>query len=128
MENDIKKALAEGKTVTTKTEFVYTGDSKRPDKIITTVTVDGKDTVHTFDNNLDGSLMDKVKENGSQEDVDRVQDELDETGGQISSVKEEFDENGNLERTTVTITYTDENGVNHRENVVIDNSNGGTAS
>jgi hypothetical protein len=128
MENDVKKALSEGKEVTTKTELVYTGDSERPDKIITTVTVDGKDTVYTFDNNLDGSLMDKVKENGNQGDVNRVQDELDETGGQISSIKEEFDEDGNLEKTTIRITYTDENGVNHRENVVIDNSNGGTAS
>jgi hypothetical protein len=114
MENQVKDALKDGKEVTTKTELVYTGDSRRPDKIITTVTVDGKDTVYTFDNNLDGSLMDKVKENGSPKDVEVVQGVLDETGGQISSIKEEFDENGNLETTTITITYTDENGDNFR--------------
>jgi hypothetical protein len=114
MENVVKDAIKEGKQVTTKTEVVYSGDSQRPDKIITTVTVDGKDTVYTFDNNIDGSLMDKLQETCSESDIENVQGVLDEKGGQISSVIEEFDKNGNLETTTVNITYTDEDGKNQR--------------
>ena len=117
MENDIKAALDEGKDVTTKTEMTYSGDSERPDKIIVTVTVDGKDTVYKFDNNLDGSLRDEVPENGKE----TVQDRLDETGGEISSIKEEYDEDGNLVETTVYITYKGEDGTNYRTSVVIEN-------
>jgi hypothetical protein len=125
MENDIKRALDEGKEVTTKTDIIYNGDSERPDKIVVTVTVDGKDTVYTYDNNLDGSLMEKVAENGTMSDVDTVQSVIDETGGQISSVKEEYDSNGNLEKTTVNITYVGDDGKNYRTTVDIHNSNGG---
>lgn len=126
MENDIKKALDEGRTVTVKTKFEYSGTSERPDKIITTVTTDGKDTVYTFDNNLDGSLMDKLKETCNESDIETVKNVLSETGGQISSTKEEFDAEGKLEKTTVTITYTGEDGKNYRRQVVI-NNNGGTS-
>ena len=118
MENDIKTALDEGKDVTTKTEMTYSGDSKRPDKITVTVTTDGNDTVYKFDNNLDGSLRDEVPENGKE----IVQDRLDETGGEISSIKEEYDENGNLVETTVYITYKGDDGTNYRTSVVIDNN------
>jgi hypothetical protein len=124
MENDIKRASAEGKDVAIKTEIIYSGDSKRPDRIIATVTIDGKDTVYTFDNNLDGSLMDKLEETCGESDIETVRDVLDETGGQISSIKEEYDADGNLEKTTVTITYADGNGKNYRTEVVIDNSGG----
>lgn len=117
MENDIKSALDEGKEVTTKTEMTYSGDSARPDKITTTVTNDGKDTVYKFDNNLDGSLRDEVPENGKE----TVQDRLDETDGEISSIKEEYDETGNLVETTVYITYKDETGTNYRTSVIIEN-------
>ena len=64
MENDIKDALDEGKDVTVTTDISYSGDSKRPDTITVTVTADGVKTVYKFDNNLDGSLMDEVPENG----------------------------------------------------------------
>lgn len=121
MENAIKDALDKGKDVTTKTEFTYSGDSNRPDKITVTVTIDGRDTVYVFDNNLDGSLIDEVPEDGKE----AVQDELDETGGVVSSIKKEYDENGNLISTTVTITYTGEDGANHRTEVVIDHTQGG---
>lgn len=117
MENDIKAAFDEGKDVTTKTEMTYSSDSKRPDKIIVTVTVDGKDTIYKFDNNLDGSLSDEVPENGKE----TVQDRLDETGGEISSIKEEYDDDGNLVETTVYITYKGEDGTNYRTSVVIEN-------
>lgn len=117
MENDIKTALDEGKEVTTKTEITYSGDSERPDKITVTVTADGKDTVYKFDNNLDGSLRNDVPENGKE----TVQDRLDETGGEVSSIKEEYDEDGNLVETTVYITYKGEDGTNYRTSVVIEN-------
>jgi len=121
MENDVKSALDDGKDVTTKTEMAYTDNSERPDKITVTVTADGKTTVYKFDNNLDGSLIDEVPETGKE----IVQAELDDTDGQISSIKEEYDENGNLIETTVYVTYTDEDGANHRTKVVIDNTHGG---
>jgi len=70
-------------------------------KITTTVSADGKDTVYKFDNNLDGSLKDDVPENGKE----TVQDRLDETGGEISSIKEEYEESGKLVETTVYITW-----------------------
>lgn len=124
MENEIKKALDEGKTVNVKTELEYSGDSKKPDKITTTVTVVGKKTVYTFDNNLDGSLMDKLEETCTESDIETFQSVLDETGGQISSTKEEFDAKGNLEKTTVTITYVGEDGKNYRTSVVINNDGG----
>jgi len=121
MENDIKDALDEGKDVTTKTEITYDGDSERPDKITVTVTIDGKDTVYKFDNNIDGSLMDDIPENGK----GLVESVLDENGGEVSSIKEEYDEDGNLKQTTVNITYTGEDGSTYRTKVVIDNKTGG---
>lgn len=70
----------------------------------------------TFDNNLDDGLKDEVPENGK----DAVQEELNDTNGEISSIKEEYNENGKLNKTTVNITYTDESGTNHRTKVYID--------
>lgn len=125
MENDIRRDLKQGKDVTTHTEITYSGDSSRPDKIKVTVTVDGKETVYTFDNNLDGSLMDRVDEVGGKEAVESVQSVLDETGGTVSSIKEEKDENGHVVKVTVNITYTDENGITRRTKVVIDDPKGG---
>ena len=118
MENDIKDALDEGKDVTMHTDVTYKGDSERPDIITVTITADGEKAVYKFDNNLDGSLMDEIPEVGKE----AVQAELDDTGGQISSIKEIYDENGNLEKTIVNITYTDEDGVNHRSRVTIEYS------
>lgn len=114
MENDIKTALDDGKDVTTKTEVTYNEDSERPDTITVTVTADGKDTVYKFDNNLDGALRDEVPENGKE----LVQDKLNETGGEVSSIKEEYDKDGNLVKTTVCITYTHD-GATYRETVKI---------
>lgn len=116
MENDIKAALDEGKDVTVTTDISYSGDSKRPDTMTVTVTANEVKTVYKFDNNLDGGLKDEVPENGK----DAVQEELNDTNGEISSIKEEYNENGELTETTVNITYTDENGTNHRTKVYID--------
>lgn len=117
MEKDVKAALDEEKDVTTKTEMTYSGDCERPDKITVTITADGKDTVYKFDNNLDGSLRDEVPESGKE----TVQDRLNETGGEISSVKEEYEEDGTLAETTVYITYKGEDGANYRTSVIVEN-------
>ena len=116
MENDIKAALDEGKDVTVTTDISYSGDSKRPDTFTVVVTANGVKTVYKFDNNLDGGLKNEVSENGK----DAVQEELNDTNGEISSIKEEYDENGELTETAVNITYTDENGTNYRTKVYID--------
>lgn len=116
MENDIKAAVDEGKEVSTTTEITYSDDSERPDRIRVTVTIDGKETVYVFDNNLDGSLIDEVPDNGKE----TVKDVAEMTGGIVSSVKMEYDREGNLERTTITITYTNEDGENRRVYVKID--------
>lgn len=118
MENDIKDALDEGKDVTMHTDVTYEGDSSRPDSITVIINAAGEKTVYKFDNNIDGSLMDEVPENGK----DAVLAELDDTGGQVSSIKEIYDESGKLVDTIVNITYADEDGVNHRSRVVIENS------
>jgi len=126
MENDIKQALEEGKDVKTGTALFYNIDSKRPDIIETTIKIDGKITEYYFDNNVDGSLVDgsfmgDISFYCSESDIKKVQNVLDETGGIISSIKAECNVDGFFEKTTVTITYTDENGMNYR-NVVV---NGG---
>lgn len=125
MENDIKRALADGKEVTTHTEISYSGDSERPDIVKVTVTIDGKETVYTFDNNIDGTLREKASEVGGKDASETVQSVLNETGGEISSIKEEYDENGNLIKVTVNVTYTDEDGKAQRTRVIIDNPQGG---
>lgn len=121
MESDIVKALdpPNNKEVHVKKELIYEGDSDRPDKIISTVTIDGKDTIYIFDNNLDNSLLSEVPENGKK----TVETKIEETGGAISSIKKEYDEEGKLVKTTVCITYSDEDG-NHRAKVVIDGNGG----
>lgn len=125
MENDIKRNLAEGKEVSTHTEISYSDDSERPDTVKVTVTADGKETVYTFDNNIDGALRERVNEVGGKDAAETVQSVLDEAGGEISSIKEEYDENGNLVKVIVNVTYTDENGKAQRTRVVIDNPQGG---
>ena len=120
MENDIKSSLDEGKDVTVKTEISYSDNSERPDRLTSTVNADGVNTVYKFDNNLDGSLRDEVPESGKEV----VQNRLDDTGGEISSIKEEYGEDSSLKETTVYITYRDENGTYYRTNVVIDGGNG----
>ena len=110
MENDINVVVDDGKDVATKTQIAYRDDSKRPDIITVTVTADGKDYVYKFDNNLDGALRDRVPENGKE----TVQSRLYETGGEISSIKEEYNKSGSVIETTVYITYKGDDGKNYR--------------
>ena len=116
MENELKATLDEGKDVAVTADISYSDDSERPDTITVTMTADGVKTVYKFDNNLDGNLKNKVPENGK----DAVQEKLNDTNGEISSIREEYDENGELTKTAVNITYTDESGTNHRTVRAID--------
>ena len=115
MENDIKGMLDEGKEVARKTELTYSGESKRPDIITTTVKTDENLFIYKFDNNMDGSLLKDI----SEKERAAVDAELKDTDGKISSIRREYDKDGNLIETTVNIIYTDENGINHRTKVSI---------
>lgn len=114
MEYDIKNALDEKKDVTVKAEMTYSGDSERPDKITVTVTMDGKDTVYEFDNNLEGLLDDIVSEKSPS--AKALMDEH--PNAHVSSVKHEYDENENLIKTTAYITWTDDDGNNRRTPII----------
>lgn len=114
MENDIKNALDHGEKVLTETEISYSEGSKRPDKITVTVTTDETVAIYKFDNNLDGSLRSEIPENGKE----LVNRKLDKSGGEISSIKEEYDKAGNLVKTRVCITYTQDESI-YRVFVVI---------
>ena len=87
-----------------KIHIMYPDESKRPDKIIVNIVTEEKNIVYKFDNDLDGKLLTDVSPKG----IENVQQILKDTNGQISSIKEEYDKYGNLEKTTVCITYTAE--------------------
>lgn len=117
MENDIKASLDDGKDVSMSTDILYySEESKRPDIITTTITADGVKAIYKFDNNLDGGLNSEVPASGKS----IVNEEMKDTKGTISSIKEIYNESNSLSETNVSITYTDENGVNHRTKVYID--------
>lgn len=109
MENEIAKALQEGKEVSIHIDIEYDGDSSRPSKIRAEYTIDGKKTVCEFDN-VEGStdLLDSLGDKISDEDYDRLKQTLDEMkedgcDAAITSVKVEYDENGNPTKVTVGI-------------------------
>lgn len=109
MENEIAKALQEGKNVTLHIEIEYDGDSSRPSKIRAEYTIDDKKTVCEFDN-TEGStvLLDSLGDKISDVDYDRLKqtiEEMKEDGcdAAITSAKVEYDENGNPTKVTVGI-------------------------
>ena len=109
MENEIAKALQEGKEVSIHIDIEYDGDSSRPSKIRAEYTIDGKKTVCEFDN-VEGStdLLDSLGDKISDEDYDRLKQTLDEMkedgcDAAITSVKVEYDENRNPTKVTVGI-------------------------
>lgn len=109
MENEIAKALQEGKNVSIHIDIEYDGDSSRPSKIRAEYTIDGKKMVCEFDN-VEGStdLLDSLCNKISDEDYDRLKKNLDEMkedkcDAAITSVKVEYDENENPTKVTVGI-------------------------
>lgn len=108
MEYEIAKALQEGKDVKLHIEIEYEGDSRRPSKIKARYETDGKTTETVFDNvegstDLLGSLADKIGE----EDYSGLEEylaDMNEDGyGSVTSVKVEYDENGQPAKVTVGI-------------------------
>ena len=109
MENEISKALQEGKEVTLRVELEYDENSHRPSKIKVEYTIDGETTICEFDNiEKSTELLDSLKEKISDEDFDRLSqllDDMKEDGNDvaITSVKVEYDENGNSTKITVGV-------------------------
>lgn len=109
MENEIAKALLEDRKVIIHIDIEYDGDSSRPSKIQAEYTIDGKKTVCEFDN-VEGStdLLDSLGDKISGEDYNRLNQTLEEMkedgcDATITSVKVEYDENGNPKKVTVGI-------------------------
>ncbi len=112
MENEIAKALQEGKEVNLHIEIKYDWDSSRPSKIRAEYTIDGKNTVCEFDN-VEGStdLCDSVRDKICYEDYARIKSyikdaQMDDKIVSITSVKIEYDENDEV--TKVIVYYRDE--------------------
>ena len=109
MENEISKALQEGKKVTIHIDLEYNGDSSRPTKIKAAYLIDGIKTDVAFDNNeksteLLGTLDQKI----SDEDYESLKEELadmntDSHPAAVTSVKTEYDENGSPYKITVGV-------------------------
>ena len=109
MENEIAKALQEGKKVTIHIDLEYNGDSQRPSKIRAEYTIDGKKTIVEFDNE-EGSteLLDSLNDKISDEDYTNLKEEIEDMKADgvetaVTSVKVEYDENGNPTKVTVGI-------------------------
>lgn len=102
MENEIARALQEGKEATLHIDLQYEGDSGRPSKIQAIYTIDRKKTVCEFDNRENSAqLLNSLEEKISDEDYDCLKQEIEDMkadgkDGSITSVKTEFDENGNV--------------------------------
>lgn len=109
MENEIATALQEGKKVTVHIDIEYDGDSGRPSKIRAVYTIDGKKTVVEFDNKEKSTeLLDSLNEKISDEDYNSIKEELEDMKadgieGSVTSVKVEYDEDGNPTKVRVGI-------------------------
>jgi hypothetical protein len=107
MENEVRDALKEGKKVTMHIDIEYDGDSQRPSKISVEYTIDDKKTVVEYDNEENSTeLLDSLNDVISDEDYDMLKEEINdmkEDGVEVSvtSVKTEYDENGNPTKITV---------------------------
>lgn len=109
MENEISKALQEGKKVTVHIDLEYDGDSQRPSKIRAEYIIEGKKTIVEFDNK-EGSteLLDSLNEKILDDDYNNLKDEIEDmkedgSDAAVTSVKVEYDENGNPTKVTVGI-------------------------
>lgn len=109
MENEISRALDDGKEVGINVDIDYKGDSHRPSKITVTYSIDGKERVVQFDNDegsreLLSSLENKIDETDyndlNQEILDAKEDGITVS---IVSVKTIYDESGEAEKIIVTM-------------------------
>jgi hypothetical protein len=109
MENEISKALQDGKEVNVHLDIEYDNLSKRPSKLDACYTIDGKNTETKFDN-IKGSteLMDYIEGKISEEDYNRLKERVEDMqedgiGATITSVKTEYDVDGAPAKVTVGI-------------------------
>lgn len=109
MENEIAKALQEGKKVTVHIDLEYNEDSGRPSKIRSEYSIDGQKTEVEFDNEENSTeLLDSLKDKISEEDYNNLKEEFEDmeadgVEGAVTSVKTEYDEDGKPARVTVGI-------------------------
>lgn len=109
MEYEIAKALQGGKKVTIHIDLEYDGDSERPSKIRAEYTIDGEKTVVEFDNKENSTeLLDSLQDKIGDEDYNNLKEEIadmkaDGVDASITSVKVEYDENGNPVKVTVGV-------------------------
>ena len=107
MENEISKALQEGKPVTVHIDLTYDGDSQRPSKIHSEYTIDDKKRVVNFDNNeysteLLDTLCDKIEEDDFNSLKAEIEDMANEgISSSMTSVKTEYNESGDPMSVTV---------------------------
>lgn len=109
MENEIRKASEENKEVSMHVELKYKGESERSSEIKVEYTIDGEKKEIVFDNEENSiELLDSLEGKLNQEDYNNLKEELQdmkEDGKEVSitSVKTEFDENGQAVKITVGV-------------------------
>lgn len=100
MENEIIKALQEGKEVFLHISIKYEGDSRRPSVITAEYTIDGKKTVMEFDNRENSvELLSSSESKISGEDFADLTEQIKDMRSEgidvsVTSVKTEYDEEG----------------------------------
>lgn len=101
MENEIARALQEGKQVTIHIDLTYNGNSQRPSKIHAEYIIEGKKTVVEFDNNENSTaLLDTLVDKIEDDDFNSLKAEIEDMANEgisssVTSVKTEYDESGN---------------------------------
>ena len=109
MENEIAKALQDGKKVTVHIDLEYDGESQRPSKIRAEYTIGRKKTVVEFDNDENSTeLLDSLEQKISDEDYYSIKEEIEDMKADgieaaVTSVKTEYNDNGNPTKITVGV-------------------------
>lgn len=109
MELEIKRALEEGKQVSIHIDLEYDGTSSRPTKIMATYTIDGKKTEIVFDNEENSTeLLDTLDGKITDDDFTQLMEEIEDmkndgSPASVTSVKTEYDENGNATKVIVGV-------------------------
>lgn len=109
-ENEENQMLKDGKQVYEKIEVTYDDDSSRPSKIEKTYT-DGEKTVKVTVDNIEGStdLVETLEGDISEQNLGNLRNEIEDMkadGNEVSvtSVRREYDSDGNLKSVTVCVT------------------------
>lgn len=109
MENEISKALQDGREVSIHIDLEYSQDSQRPSRIKAVYYIDGVKTEIYFDNEENSTELSEVLDGKiSDEDYSSLTEELndmqeDDCPASITSVKTEYDENANPSKVTVGV-------------------------